>query len=218
MKITSSILSIPPYISTTWERVASLHADENQGLFSLIITLKDDTRIEVPNLENSVIQSIFETYEKLADKNTLERPVHFNLPIKTSGVLENFESALNHNPDLANLPPLPPEVLTKISTVVKAFDLDKMDLPKAEPHCNCVYCQVTRAITGNESPIEEDLEEVTDEDLTFRDWEIQQVDKELYTVTNPLDEAEKYTVFLGTPIGCNCGSKNCEHIRAVLSS
>ena len=40
----------------------------------------------------------------------------------------------------------------------------------------------------------------------------------LIVVTNPLDANEHYNVFLGDPIGCTCGQKNCEHIRAVLNS
>ncbi|NGX33463.1 MAG: hypothetical protein K1060chlam4_01531, partial [Candidatus Anoxychlamydiales bacterium] len=40
----------------------------------------------------------------------------------------------------------------------------------------------------------------------------------LYRVTNPLDENEHYSVFLKDPIGCTCGKKNCEHVKAVLNS
>jgi hypothetical protein len=68
-----------------------------------------------------------------------------------------------------------------------------------------------------EAPLEE-IEEVSDEDLKFRDWEIKQTAEQLYTVTNPLDANEHYNVFLGSPLGCTCGDKNCEHIRAVLTS
>ena len=35
---------------------------------------------------------------------------------------------------------------------------------------------------------------------------------------DPLDPNEHYNVFLGTPLGCTCGEKDCEHIRAVLST
>ena len=59
---------------------------------------------------------------------------------------------------------------------------------------------------------------VSDEDLAFRDWEIKQTTDEKYQVTNPLDANEQYNVFLGNPLGCTCGEKNCEHIRAVLST
>ncbi|MGH2612567.1 MAG: hypothetical protein ACRDFB_05905, partial [Rhabdochlamydiaceae bacterium] len=61
-------------------------------------------------------------------------------------------------------------------------------------------------------------EEVSDEDLKFRTWDIKQENDKLYSVTNPLDKKEHYNVFLGKPLGCTCGNKNCEHIQAVLKS
>jgi hypothetical protein len=64
----------------------------------------------------------------------------------------------------------------------------------------------------------DDMEEISDDDLKFRDWEIAQTEANLYSVTNPLDPSEHYSVFLGEPLGCTCGSKNCEHIKAVLKS
>ena len=125
---------------------------------------------------------------------------------------------MQHNPDQANLPPMSPEVLKKITMIARVFGLeDTSALPKAEPHCNCVYCQVARSLHGEEASFEQ-IEEVSDEDLKFRNWEIAQTGEKLYCVTNPLDTNEHYNVFLGTPLGCTCGSKNCEHIRAVLNS
>ena len=59
---------------------------------------------------------------------------------------------------------------------------------------------------------------VSDAELHFREWDIKQLEKQLYNVTNPLDTTEHYQVFLGTPLGCTCGKTNCEHIRAVLNS
>jgi hypothetical protein len=79
-----------------------------------------------------------------------------------------------------------------------------------------MHCQIAKALHG-ELP-EEQEEEVTDEDLKFRLWDIDQTGDKLYVVTNPLDSKEYYNVFLGDPIGCTCGEKNCEHIRAVLNS
>jgi len=69
--------------------------------------------------------------------------------------------------------------------------------------------------------IEENFdEEVKDEELTFKDeWEVKETgDKLLFSVHNPLDPKECYSVFLGDPIGCTCGKKNCDHIKAVLRS
>ena len=68
------------------------------------------------------------------------------------------------------------------------------------------------------SPSQEAVEEVTIDDLRFREWDIKQTGDKLYTVANPLHAEEHYTVFLGSPIGCTCGEQNCQHIRAVLNS
>ncbi len=125
---------------------------------------------------------------------------------------------MQHNPDQSDLPPLPPEMLDKITKIAHAFGLeDASALSKAEPHCTCAYCQVVRAFQ-REEPILEDTEPVTEAELYFRDWEIAQQAEQLYTVTNPLDANEHYNVFLGEPIGCTCGQKNCEHIRAALNT
>ena len=94
---------------------------------------------------------------------------------------------------------------------------DRKTLPKAEPHCNCTYCQITRTLSHAQQEEEQD-EEVTEEDLRFRSWDIEQKGDQLFTVTNPLDKAETYQVFLGHPVGCTCGKKKCAHIEAVLRS
>ena len=94
-----------------------------------------------------------------------------------------------------------------------------MDLPKPEDNCNCMHCQVSRALQIGMGINPENLDEAVDEqDLKFRDWDILEEGAHLYRVTNPLDENEHYSVFLKDPIGCTCGKKNCEHIKAVLNS
>lgn len=223
MKITASILSIPPYLSTTWKNISSLHVREENGAFTLIVLLQNRVQVEVPGLDKQTIDAIFDAHARSAEehalaKNPLEGPFSFSLPLRADGPIDTLGSSMQHNQDQANLPPLPPEVLKKITMIARAFGLeDTSSLPKAEPGCNCVYCQVTRSMQGEEAPLEQ-IEEVSDEDLKFRNWEIKQNADKLYTVTNPLDPNEHYSVFLGTPLGCTCGSKNCEHIRAVLNS
>lgn len=222
MKITSSILSIPPYISTSWKNVAALHLREGSTI--LVIVLKNQMQVQIPGLENQVLEAIFEAHsqslnEESSPKSPIDGPFSFSLPIKPDGPIASLGSAMQHNPEQADLPQMPPDVLKKITAIARAFGLEDLSaLPKAEPHCNCVYCQVARALNEEEAPKEEKEEEVTLEDLRFRNWDIKQMATQLYQVTNPLDENEQYQVFLGTPIGCTCGSKNCEHIRAVLSS
>ncbi len=217
MKITSTILSIPPYLSTTWKNISSLHVREDGGRYTLIVLLQNRVQVEVPHLDKPTIDEIFEAHARSAEQPFLP-PVSFKIPFKEEGGLDTLGSAMQHNPDQSDLPPLPPEVLEKITKIAQAFGLeDTSALPKAEPHCNCAYCQVVRAFTQNEPPLEE-AEPVTEAELHFRDWEIKEESKQLYRVTNPLDANEHYNVFLGEPLGCTCGLKNCEHIRAVLNS
>ena len=117
---------------------------------------------------------------------------------------------------------MPPDVIEKITSITKALgmDIEQMNIPKAEPHCNCPYCQIAKVIQGEskDSPKEEIEEEVTEDDLRFRDWDIKQEGDKIYIVSNPLDTNEHYQVFLGNPVGCTCGEKNCEHVRTVLNS
>jgi hypothetical protein len=209
MKITSTMLSIPPYLSTTWKNISSLHV---QGQI-LVILLKDGTQVDIPHLDQESIKEIFEAHVRSTEETF--PPFSFKIPFKEGGGLDTFNHSMQHNPLDAETPPLPPEMLNKIAAIARAFGLEDTALPKAEPHCNCPYCQVARAIHNEAAPEEEIVSEA---ELQFRDWQIQQQADKLYTVTNPLDANEQYNVFLGEPLGCTCGSKNCEHIRAVLNS
>lgn len=144
-----------------------------------------------------------------------------NLPIRFGIALPNMEGvevAFQHNQAQAHLPDMPAEVLEKIlNTAQMLAGGDLQAFPKPEPHCNCMHCQVGRVIhqVPKEPPADES---VSDTDLAFRDWEIEQQAENLYSVTHPLEPKEKYSVFLGTPVGCTCGEADCEHIKAVLRS
>jgi hypothetical protein len=214
MKITDKILSIPPYLSTPWSQIASLQSRATGSSYTLIVTLKSNLLVEVPGLDPTSLEQIFEAHTRHTESESpFASPIHFKLPIQPDGSLS---SALQHNPEQSDLPDMPPEVLDRMTTIGKAFGLeDTSALPAPESNCNCIYCQVVRAL-GTSPQVEEDL--VTEADLHFRDWEVKQTAPNLYTVTNPLDAAEHYTVFLGTPIGCTCGQTHCEHIKATLSS
>lgn len=225
MKITSTVLSIPPYLSTTWENISSLHVREEEGSFTLVALLQNNVQVEAPGLDKAAIDAIFEAHARYADpapaaKSPLDGPFSFSLPLnKGEGPINSLGAAMQHNPEQADLPPMEPEVLKKITSIAQAFGLDDASLlPQAEPHCNCVYCQVVRALHGDAEPAPQEQEIVTDEDLKFRNWEIKQTGEKLYAVSNPLEPTEHYSVFLGEPLGCTCGLKNCEHIRAVLNT
>ncbi len=222
MKITSSTLSIPPYVSTTWKNIASLHAQPQGSLYTLIIILQNRVQIEIPDLDKETIEKIFEAHalaeEMQLPKSPFENPFSFSIPVKADKTFDALTTSMQHNPAQANLPPIAPDILRKIGMIARAFGLEDTDtLSKPEPNCNCAYCQMARALQ-TEEPSSEQIEEVSADDLKFRDWEIAQAGDKLYNVTNPLDLNERYSVFLGTPLGCTCGDKNCEHIRAVLNS
>jgi len=221
MKINFKVLSIPPYISTAWKHICSLHIENRQGDVILVIGMMNGQKIEIPNLQPRIIELIFSSHSKYLDqevssKNSLSSEsfsLGFPLKIGSPG-LENIEMAMQHQPEQKDSPDLPPEVLTKIRSISKAMGIDEAGLVmKAEPHCNCPYCQIARAILNGSE--ENEVADVAEEELTFRNWDIEQTGDKLYIVSN---EKEKYSVYLGEPIGCTCGENNCDHIRAVLKS
>lgn len=225
MKITSKILSIPPYLSTTWQNISSLHVKPEGSLFTLVVVLETQAQVEIPGLHKETIDEIFEAHAKSSETkpeaaDPTQGPFHFSLPFNKDalGGLADINTSMEHNPDQADLPLIPNEVLSKITMIAKAFGLEDLSTFKnPQTDCNCIYCQIARAV-GNRG-MEDSEEEVLEEELTFRsNWEVKEIDKDLYSVTNTLDTNETYSVFLGTPLGCTCGSKNCDHIKAVLKS
>lgn len=227
IKITDKILSIPPYVSTSWPQIAALHM--KGGV--LAITLVDGDTLHIPNLTSEVIQSIFHHHAIYLEKEQTENPLELS---KLKGVIEQEEPSIrlafgssveglgnimHHNPNQSDAEDLPPEVLQKIGAIAKIIaPSEEMLLPKAEGNCNCFYCQIARVL--NPTPIlhHEEHEEVKEEELQFQQWTITQTGEKLFCVVNRLDEHEKYNVYLGEPVGCTCGIQGCEHILAVLKS
>lgn len=227
IKITEKMLSITPYISTSWSRIASLHTKDN----ILSITLTNGMGVDIPNLDPQTIESIFQHHAHSLEKESF--PQHFDpMQIKElmghgePGIrfafgtsLEGLGSMMRHNPNQSDAPDLPPEILQKIKAITKiiASSDEPVVIPKAEPNCNCFHCQIARTL--NQETIENQEEtEIHPEDLRFQEWEITQTADKLYTVVNRLDPHESYQVFLGEPVGCTCGKPGCEHILAVLKS
>lgn len=235
MKITAKLLSIPPYVSVAWKDISTLHSKtDSTGQLILVITLRNLTQIEVPHMDKPALEEIFHAFSHHHDQETpLENkllggnPFQFTLPLKQGSSNDVISSSMSHNAGQADLPNLPPDILEKITQIAKIFGLEDTNLlPRAEPHCNCLHCQVMRSLQG-ELPITSDSaasteEEVSLEELTFKQsdekWDVKQVAEKLYTVTNLLDANEHYNVFLGNPLGCTCGNKKCVHIHAVLST
>jgi hypothetical protein len=252
MKINHKVLSIPPYISTSWKNVLSLRAENRGGLYTLVVNLQDGSMTEVPQLEQAVVDAIFASHAKYLESETAsmqakspspsfsnglsnnhDASLSFGLPLKMNlAGFEGLGAMLQHNSEQYNAPNLPEEILEKISNLTKAMGIEDVpSIPKPEPHCNCPHCQIARAMQkgtqdsslsiasqqDREETFDEE-EEITDADLRFHSWLIQQTAEKLYSVSNPDDSKEQYNVYLGSPIGCTCGSNNCEHIRAVLNS
>ncbi len=225
MKINELILSIPPYISTSWSNISSIHMGTDH---SLEIYLNNGAKISIKHLTDPQLQKIFEFHGKSIEGSSspvIKSP--FGINMRNAGIvlsgMENFTGMMQHDPSQNDGPTLPQEIMSKISEMGKAMGIDKntFNIPEGEPHCNCPYCQISRAIHGIEREERSGVElenEVSNEELTFKEWNIHQKNDKLYEVTNPLDIHEKYSVYLGDPIGCTCGKNNCEHILAVLKS
>ena len=244
IKITEKVISILPYISTSWNNVKTLHLEGED----LIFTLADDLKVSVPNLNDKDIAAIFKMHAKVVEKrsdsdlgkNAATQDGLFKMLSQTSKMfpidgiegrpfpvqfgisdgLDGVETMMQHNPAKADSPDLPPEIIKKIVKISKIISQDDEFIPpEPELNCNCFHCQIARAIHKGVEYIDiNDDEDVSDEDLRFKEWDIFQESEKMYIVTNPFDKEENYKVFLGDTIGCTCGKKNCEHIRAVLQS
>jgi hypothetical protein len=233
IKINEKILSIPPYISTNWSRIMSLYMKGNV----LAITLNDGNLITIPELPSDLIESIFNYHAAYLDKTSsasaLSEQVILNKNESLTslfnqqdtalqfgiGSLDGLGNPMQHNPAQASAPDLPPELLQKVTAISKILTPENTVLPKPEPGCNCFHCQLAKALNPN--GVTENIqteEEVLEQDLQFQQWTITQVDENLFSVINRLDQQERYSVYLGQPLGCTCGQEGCEHIVAVLKS
>lgn len=235
MKINEKVLNIPPYLSTTWHLISSIHMTGNL----LVVTLKDGNTINIPGLQQEIIDSIFLHHAESLEKGSQDFPIprgnpsflqnlnpsaagpSFQLAL---GSLDGLNQIMQHNPEQADAPELPRELLQKITSITKILASDdSIILPKAEPSCNCFHCQIARAFAPTEDVLlqaesSEEKDAISDEELQFQQWHIQQTNDQLFIVTNKLDEKEQYQVYLGEPLGCTCGKSGCEHLLAVLKS
>lgn len=229
MKISSKILHIPPYISTSWKDISSLHVEGTSQKPILVVTLDKGTSIKIPNLSPSQLEEIFSAHASFLENSnegfdSFDPSKALKIPLFGSpNMLKGMENLLQHDPQKASSPSLPKNILEKISEVSKIISPESLELlPEPEPHCNCPYCQTARAMRNmpplSEFDLENSCEPIEDNDLKFREWDIEQVSEKLYIVSNPLAKEESYKVHLGDPIGCTCGNKNCEHIKAVLNT
>lgn len=239
MKITSKIFSVPPYISTRWEYVASIRAADDL----LIVTLKDGTVCSIPHLQKEAIDQIFSYHAESAEASNHQREdlaqllegmrsgfkeLVSMLSKLGANALSSIGKALEHDPNNANLPQLPPDMVKKVQMLLNIIPQeDILAMPEGEPGCHCMYCQINRILreailkqqmSAPDILAEEEAEKVEEKDLEFSEWIVEPIKDKLYKVTNKLDPQEEYRVFLGDPIGCTCGKPHCEHVLAVLKS
>lgn len=230
MKINPKYLSLPPYISTSWKNVVALYVRES----ILFVSMIDGEMIEIPDLKSELLEIVFTAHsayleyeiarehfetkkEFLAPQSMLAAESGGETPFRFGfSTLDGFGSALQHNPSQANAPDIPQDILHKISSIAKIVSPESGNFPQPEPHCNCMFCQVAKALHAEQQQPQVAHEEmISDEDLKFQDWRITPTGDKMFDVSN---ESEKYSVFLGEPVGCTCGQPGCVHILAVLKS
>lgn len=229
VKITDKLISIPPYLSTSWTSVAHIRTAGDR----LVFTMKDGESISIPGFPDPLVKQVFECHIQYLESEMTARslPKNFKLPEGMASPPELFRmgigspdmmNMMQHNGEQKNLPNLPQEVVEKISKILKVIaPMSDPDMfPKPEPHCNCPYCQIARSLHDmkQEEGVQVVEEIVTEQDLTFTQYQIEPCGDQLYSVTDRLFPAEKFTVFLGEPVGCTCGKSGCEHLIAVLKS
>ena len=242
VSITKNSLSIPQFISTSWHNISSLQMKNNK----FIVVLMDGDKVEIPDLPEEICTQAFAMHlTYLEQESSLDEAGLFEsdkeglqslmfAPGGLSGVpliplkmgfsnLDGAGNAMQHDPAQANLPDIPTEILKKIAAIAQIINPESLgQLSDSEPHCNCYHCQLIRVI-DNEEEIEssqktEIATPISDEELKFQNWTILRTGDKLYQVISKLHPEEKFTVHLGSPIGCTCGKENCEHLIAVLKS
>lgn len=239
VKINDQLICIPPYISAHWNQISCIESVSDPSYETPVLKLHliNGQVISIPNLDVPLIETIFREHQlyletsdnkkSTKDNNQLSglvsvlQQVSKDIDVQilsSSNLVSSLLSAhpldmiLQHIPEHKDYPDASPEILEKIASIIRMFPHSSVSSQiKPERHCNCLHCQVGRLIVE-----EEQEDEVSQEDLSFREWDVTQNEDHLYVVTNPLDPNEQFSVYLGSPIGCTCGQQNCEHIRAVL--
>ena len=196
--------------------------------------LKDGTECSIPNLSQEIIDQIFSHHIESVESAPAPKE-DISVVIGTGfkdivGMLSKLGASpsgslgkmLEHDPDNADLPDLPTEMIEKIQIMLSVIPKeDLMEMPEAVPGCNCMYCQINRLLhqeEGDHTQIVDEGEPVEETELEFTEWLVENVEDKIFKVTNKLDPHEEYRVFLGDPVGCTCGKPHCEHILAVLRS
>lgn len=241
MKITDKILSIPPYLSTSWLNVSALYMEGHPELQvpTLVICLKDGQKIHLPELEIELLEMIFDNHTRFLARekpkggiSILQLPAKVSLsswmsdyltslPLRSVGDPEDLSLFMKHNPEINGVIPIPDEILKRVMVISKTImrPQDREALPVPEENCQCPHCLIAQAIRKGFEQNEDHIdEEITEEDLRLGSWLIKAEADHQFQVSNSLDPAETFTVSLRGPVNCSCGEEHCEHIKVVLRS
>ncbi len=165
------MLSVPPYISTSWKYVEGLYM---KGA-TLVVTLTGSESVNIPGISTEYIDMIFTAHAEYLEQEVIPRPFLSSnnepslqgLPFGLLGQgfpltgadnafqfgissMDGLGNAMQHNPAHADAPDLPLEILQKIGAIVKIVAPEEIQTGTiAEQDCNCPYCQITRAINGD---------------------------------------------------------------------
>jgi hypothetical protein len=248
MKINQKVLSVPPYISVTWNYVEGMYL---KGA-TLVIMLFGHESVNIPGLKPEIIETIFKAHADYLEHEAMplvsSKPgplIPHDFPFEMPGMgqpfpvistgngsfqfgissMDGYGTAMEHNPDQADAPDIPAEILKKIGAIVKIVASDEaVPGPSAVQNCNCPHCQITRAITGDTLQDEDfnflestGITQEANQEVSNEPWHIQQTGENLFKVVDRSNLTE-FNVFLGHPVGCTCGKEGCEHILAVLKS
>jgi hypothetical protein len=175
MKINHKVLSIPPYISTSWKNISSLQSMQEGEKHSLIIHLQDGGLVRVPDLEAVVVQGIFGAHAKYVEMeskapvSTRQSPLQEASPSIKFFAIENISSMMTHNEQERNAPDLPSYILSKVQEISLEMGLsNSATLPVAEAGCNCPFCQIAKSIQkmGGESSAQGSYQEEEEDFIT----------------------------------------------------
>ena len=167
MRINHKILSIPPYISTSWKHILSLKAESD----ALLVHLQDGSHITIPHLHPSIMEAIFATHAKVLETEPKTPPQAPSLSLSLE-LIDSPPSTLKHSPEDKDCPDLPLEVLQNILIMARTMGLQNSPfLPEEEPFCHCPHCQIVKALKSSSSELLE--EDISEEDLSFNSWILQ---------------------------------------------
>lgn len=208
MIVNTKLLSIPPYISTSWKDVELLLSD---GENTLNVYLKNGTVIKIAHLMKEHLELIFKVHQEVLMQKQHDIP-----PSLIDPLFFNFSGPfLEHDAEMSDADPLPDEIKQKLRSLIRSFPkLEKSQLPQFHENCNCPHCQLMNLLSDKENEgFEEEL--IDDKDLVFAPWQVEKKSDKCFVLSHP-DLEERFEVNLESFPTCSCNQGSCEHLAYVL--